>query len=267
LNRKKIVISNVPYYGMLNEETGYIKLSDFTTNAAMDVRKALVDLKAQGAQKLILDVRDNPGGILREAIEVVNLFIPRGKEVVRTIGKLQNVNTVYKTEKSPVDKNIPLVVLINERSASASEIVAGALQDYDRAVLVGRKTFGKGLVQSTIPLSYNSQVKVTTAKYYIPSGRCIQAIDYSQKDEEGNGRNVPDSLRNEFKTINGRIVLDGGGIEPDEEIESKIYAPITYSLVTRSLVSVQDAMDTASNRHDFELMLQQSGVAVSVTTQ
>jgi carboxyl-terminal processing protease len=236
LNRKKIVISNVPYYGMLNEETGYIKLSDFTTNAAMDVRKALVDLKAQGAQKLILDVRDNPGGILREAIEVVNLFIPRGKEVVRTIGKLQNVNTVYKTEKSPVDKNIPLVVLINERSASASEIVAGALQDYDRAVLVGRKTFGKGLVQSTIPLSYNSQVKVTTAKYYIPSGRCIQAIDYSQKDEEGNGRNVPDSLRNEFKTKNGRIVLDGAGIEPDEEIESKIYAPITYSLVTRSLV-------------------------------
>lgn len=236
LNRKKIVISNVPFYGMVDDETGYIKLSDFTTNAASDVRKALIDLKAQGAQKLILDVRDNPGGILREAIEVVNLFVPKGKEVVRTIGKLQNVNTVYKTEKSPVDKNIPLVVLINERSASASEIVAGALQDYDRAVLVGRKTFGKGLVQSTIPLSYNSQVKVTTAKYYIPSGRCIQAIDYSQKDEEGNGRNVPDSLRNEFKTKSGRIVLDGGGIEPDEQIDPKTYAPITYSLVTRSLV-------------------------------
>ncbi|HSI78199.1 MAG TPA: S41 family peptidase [Lunatimonas sp.] len=236
LTRKKIVISNVPYHGMIDSETGYIKLSDFTTNAASDVRNALLDLKSRGATKLVLDVRDNPGGILKEAIEIVNLFIPKGKEVVRTIGKLQSVNTVYKTEKSPVDKEIPLVVLINERSASAAEIVAGALQDYDRAVLIGRKTFGKGLVQSTIPLSYNSQVKLTTAKYYIPSGRCIQAIDYSQKDDEGKGYNVPDSLRNEFKTKNGRRVLDGGGIEPDEVIESPTYAPITYSLVARSLV-------------------------------
>ncbi len=236
LTRKKIVISNVPFHGMIDSETGYIKLSDFTTNAAADVRNALIDLKSKGATKLVLDVRDNPGGILKEAIEIVNLFIPKGKEVVRTIGKLQSVNTVYKTEKSPVDKDIPLVVLINERSASAAEIVAGALQDYDRAVLIGRKTFGKGLVQSTIPLSYNSQVKLTTAKYYIPSGRCIQAIDYSQKDDEGKGFNVPDSLRNEFRTKNGRIVLDGGGIEPDEEIESRIFAPITYSIVARSLV-------------------------------
>lgn len=236
LTRKKIVISNVPYHGMIDSETGYIKLSDFTTNAATDVRNALLDLKSQGATKLVLDVRDNPGGILKEAIEIVNLFIPKGKEVVRTIGKLQSVNTVYKTEKSPVDKEIPLVVLINERSASAAEIVAGALQDYDRAVLIGRKTFGKGLVQSTIPLSYNSQVKLTTAKYYIPSGRCIQAIDYSQKGEDGKGFNVPDSLRNEFKTKNGRRVLDGGGIEPDEVIDSPVYAPITYSLVARSLV-------------------------------
>lgn len=236
LTRKKIVISNVPYYGMVDEETGYIKLTDFTTNASSDVRKALIDLKANGAKKLILDVRDNPGGILKEAVEIVNLFIPKGREVVRTVGKLQSVNTVYKTEKSPVDKDIPLVVLINERSASAAEIVAGALQDYDRAVLVGRKTFGKGLVQSTIPLSYNSQVKVTTAKYYIPSGRCIQAIDYSDRDEQGNGRSIPDSLRKEFKTKSGRIVLDGAGIEPDRELESKVYAPITYSLVARSLI-------------------------------
>ncbi|MEX2514054.1 MAG: S41 family peptidase [Cyclobacteriaceae bacterium] len=236
LKRKKIVISNVPYYGMVDNETGYIQLSDFTTNASDDVRKALVDLKAMGAQKLILDVRDNPGGILKEAIEIVNLFIPRGREVVRTIGKLESVNTEYKTKSAPVDKNIPLVVLINERSASAAEIVAGALQDYDRAVLVGRKTFGKGLVQSTIPLSYNSQVKLTTAKYYIPSGRCIQAIDYSIKDEEGNGIYVADSLRKEFKTKSGRIVLDGGGIEPDKEVAGRSYAPITYSLVTRSLV-------------------------------
>src|SRR5690554_5902930 len=236
LTRKKIVISNVPYYGMVNENTGYIKLTDFTTNASSDVRQALIALKAEGAEKLILDVRDNPGGVLKEAVEIVNLFIPKGREVVRTVGKLASVNSVYKTERSPVDKDIPLVVLINERSASASEIVAGALQDYDRAVLIGRRTFGKGLVQSTIPLSYNSQVKVTTAKYYIPSGRCIQAIDYSDKDEEGNGRSIPDSLRKEFTTKSGRIVLDGAGIEPDEEVGPKVYAPITYSLVARSLM-------------------------------
>ncbi|WP_373521167.1 S41 family peptidase [Aquiflexum sp.] len=236
LTRKKIVISNVPYYGKIDEQTGYIKLSDFTTNAAADVRNALVDLKSQGITRLVLDVRDNPGGILKEAVEIVNLFIPKGKEVVSTIGKLASVNMVYKTTKSPLDKDIPLVVLINERSASAAEIVAGALQDYDRAVLIGRKTFGKGLVQTTIPLSYNSQIKVTTAKYYIPSGRCIQAIDYSQKDENGNSNSIPDSLRNEFTTKNGRIVLDGAGIEPDKEVTSKNYAPITYSLVARSLV-------------------------------
>jgi carboxyl-terminal processing protease len=200
------------------------------------VRNALIDLKSQGITRLVLDVRDNPGGILKEAVEIVNLFIPKGKEVVRTIGKLENVNAVYKTTKTPLDKDIPIVVLINERSASAAEIVAGALQDYDRAVLIGRKTFGKGLVQTTVPLSFNSQVKVTTAKYYIPSGRCIQAIDYSKKDENGNSNSVPDSLRNEFRTKNGRIVLDGAGIEPDRLIETKSFAPITYSLVARNLV-------------------------------
>lgn len=238
LTRKKIVISNVPFYGKLDDQTGYIKLSDFTTNAASDVRNALVDLKSQGITRLVLDVRDNPGGILKEAVDIVNLFIPKGKEVVRTIGKLENVNSVYKTTKPPVDKDIPMVVLINERSASAAEIVAGALQDYDRAVLVGRRTFGKGLVQTTVPLSYNSQVKITTAKYYIPSGRCIQAIDYSQenRDENGNSISIPDSLRKEFRTKNGRIVLDGAGIEPDEKTETKSYAPITYSLVARNLV-------------------------------
>jgi carboxyl-terminal processing protease len=236
LTRKKIIISNVPYYGMVNGNTGYIKLTDFTTSASSDVRKALIELKEQGAENLILDVRDNPGGVLKEAVEIVNLFIPKGKEVVRTVGKLEHVNSVYKTERSPLDKDIPLAVLINERSASAAEIVAGALQDYDRAVLVGEKTFGKGLVQSTIPLSYNSQVKVTTAKYYIPSGRCIQAIDYSDRDEEGNGRSIPDSLRKEFKTKNGRIVLDGAGIEPDKKVGSKVYGPITYSLVARGLI-------------------------------
>lgn len=236
LTRKKIVISNVPYHGMVDKETGYIKLTDFTTNASKDVGIALQDLKNAGAKKIILDVRDNPGGILNEAVDIVNLFIPKGKEVVKTIGKLENVNAEYKTRLSPMDKNIPLVVMINERSASASEIVAGALQDYDRAVLVGRKSFGKGLVQSTVPLSYNSQVKLTTAKYYIPSGRCIQAIDYSDKDEDGNGSYVADSLRKEFKTKNGRTVFDGAGIEPDIEVDSRTFAPITYSLVTRSLI-------------------------------
>jgi carboxyl-terminal processing protease len=222
----------------LDDRTGYIKLSDFTTNASADVRKALVDLKSQGITSLVLDVRDNPGGILNEAVDIVNLFIPKGKEVVRTIGKLQNANAVYKTTKAPLDKDIPLVILINERSASAAEIVAGALQDYDRAVLVGRKTFGKGLVQTTVPLSYNAQVKVTTAKYYIPSGRCIQAIDYSRdkRDENGNSNSIPDSLRKEFKTKNGRVVLDGAGIEPDQVIGTKQYAPITYSLVGRDLI-------------------------------
>lgn len=238
LTRKKIVISNVPFYGKIDDQTGYIKLSDFTTNAASDVRNALVDLKSQGITRLVLDVRDNPGGILKEAVDIVNLFIPKGKEVVRTIGKLENVNSVYKTTKPPVDKDIPMVVLINEKSASAAEIVAGALQDYDRAVLIGRKTFGKGLVQTTVPLSYNSQVKITTAKYYIPSGRCIQAIDYSKqnRDENGNSISIPDSLRKEFKTKNGRIVLDGEGIEPDKKTEIGTFAPITYSLVGRNLV-------------------------------
>ncbi len=231
LIRKKISLKNVPYFGKLDETTGYIKLSDFTTNAGVEVRNALVSLKSQGVQKLVLDLRDNPGGLLNEAVEIVNLFVPKGKEVVKTIGKLPNVNFTYKTTKSPLDKDMPLVVLINERSASAAEIVAGALQDYDRAVLVGRKSFGKGLVQTTIPLTYNAQAKITTAKYYIPSGRCIQAIDYAQTRENGALTSVPDSLRKAFKTANGRTVYDGAGIEPDTVVEEKSYAPISFTLV------------------------------------
>ncbi len=232
--RRKIALKNVPYYGKLDEQTGYIKLGDFTASASAEVRRALVDLKSQGVERLVLDLRDNPGGLLNEAVEIVNLFIPKGREVVKTIGKLENVNFTYKTTKTPIDKDIPLVVLINERSASAAEIVAGALQDYDRAVLVGRKSFGKGLVQTTVPLTYNSQMKVTTAKYYIPSGRCIQAIDYLISRENGAITTVPDSLRKEFKTKNGRVVLDGAGIEPDDQVETVTYAPISYSLVARN---------------------------------
>jgi carboxyl-terminal processing protease len=231
LNRKKISLKNVPFYGKLDEKTGYIKLSDFTTNASAEVRNALVSLKAQGATQLVLDLRDNPGGLINEAVEIVNLFIPKGKEVVKTIGKLQQVNYTYKTSKTPVDTKIGIIVLINERSASAAEIVAGALQDYDRAVLLGQKSFGKGLVQTTLPLSFNSQIKVTTAKYYIPSGRCIQAIDYAKSREDGSAGTVPDSLRKAFKTANGRVVLDGAGIEPDEKVTEKGYAPISYTLV------------------------------------
>jgi carboxyl-terminal processing protease len=231
LNRKKISLKNVPFFGKLDEKTGYIKLSDFTPNASAEVRNAFVTLKAQGVTQLVLDLRDNPGGLINEAVEIVNLFIPKGKEVVKTIGKLQQVNYTYKTSKTPLDTKIALVVLINERSASAAEIVAGALQDYDRAVLLGQKSFGKGLVQTTLPLSFNAQVKVTTAKYYIPSGRCIQAIDYAKSREDGSTGTVPDSLRKAFKTANGRIVLDGAGIEPDEKVTEKSYAPISYTLV------------------------------------
>jgi carboxyl-terminal processing protease len=231
LNRKKISLKNVPFYGKLDEHTGYIKLSDFTTNASAEVRNALVSLKAQGATQLVLDLRDNPGGLINEAVEIVNLFVPKGKEVVKTIGKLQQVNYTYKTNKTPVDTKIGIIVLINERSASAAEIVAGALQDYDRAVLLGQKSFGKGLVQTTLPLSFNAQIKVTTAKYYIPSGRCIQAIDYAKSREDGSAGTVPDSLRKAFKTANGRVVLDGAGIEPDEKVTEKGYAPISYTLV------------------------------------
>ncbi len=231
LNRKKISLKNVPFYGKLDEKTGYIKLSDFTTNASAEVRNALVNLKAQGATQIVLDLRDNPGGLINEAVEIVNLFIPKGKEVVKTIGKLQQVNYTYKTTKTPLDKEIGVIVLINERSASAAEIVAGALQDYDRAVLLGQKSFGKGLVQTTLPLSFNTQIKITTAKYYIPSGRCIQAIDYAKSREDGSAGTVPDSLRKAFKTANGRVVLDGAGIEPDEKVKEGSYAPISYTLV------------------------------------
>ncbi|MDF2157005.1 S41 family peptidase [Algoriphagus sp. CAU 1675] len=236
LVRKKISLKNVPFYGKVDEQTGYIKLGDFTTNASNEVRSALVDLKNQGVSRLVLDLRDNPGGLLNEAVEIVNLFIPKGREVVKTIGKLESVNYTYKTTKTPIAKDLPLVVLINERSASAAEIVAGALQDYDRAVLIGRRSFGKGLVQTTVPLTYNSQMKVTTAKYYIPSGRCIQAIDYTQSRENGEITVVPDSLRKEFTTKNGRTVLDGAGIEPDQTVSSVSYAPISYSLVARNHV-------------------------------
>jgi carboxyl-terminal processing protease len=231
LTRAKIIIDNVPYAGMIADDIGYIKLTEFTTNAAKEVKEALTTLKKNGANKIILDVRGNPGGILQEAVAICNLFIPKQKVVVETKGKTPNWNNVYKTSNRPVDMEIPLVVLTSSGSASAAEIVAGTLQDYDRGVLIGRKTFGKGLVQTTRPLGYNSQLKLTVAKYYTPSGRCIQAIDYSHRNPDGSIGKIPDSLKVAFKTANGRTVYDGGGITPDIAVPSEYLSSIALSLM------------------------------------
>lgn len=236
LARERITISNVPYFGMVAEGIGYVKLTDFTTEAGAEVRNAVNELKADGAKKIILDLRGNPGGLLEEAVNVSNVFVGKGREVVTTRGKLKNWTKTYNTLNDPADTQIPLAVLISNGSASASEIVAGVMQDYDRGVLVGQRSYGKGLVQQTRPLAYNSQLKVTTGKYYIPSGRCIQAIDYSHRNPDGSIGKIPDSLKSEFKTQSGRSVFDGGGVNPDIEVEPFEYAPIAYSLMSNDLV-------------------------------
>ncbi|WP_421875153.1 S41 family peptidase [Marinoscillum sp.] len=236
LARERITINNVPYYGMVTEDVGYLKLTDFTTEAGAEVRNAVNELKEDGATKVILDLRGNPGGLLEEAVNVSNVFVGKGREVVTTRGKLNNWTKTYKTLDDPADDQIPLAVLVSNGSASASEIVSGVMQDYDRGVLVGQRTFGKGLVQQTRPLAYNSQLKVTTAKYYIPSGRCIQAIDYSHRNPDGSVGKVPDSLKTEFKTQSGRVVFDGGGVLPDIEIDAHDYAPISYALMSDDLI-------------------------------
>ena len=236
IKREKITISNLSYAGLIGSDIAYIKLDDFTPGASKEVSDALSKLKEQGAKKLILDLRDNPGGLMHEAINIVNLFVPRDKEVVSTKGKVQEWNKTYYTLNNPVDTEIPIAVLTSEGSASASEIVSGALQDYDRAVLVGRKTFGKGLVQTTRQLSYNSQLKVTTAKYYIPSGRCVQALDYAHRNEDGSVHKFPDSLRSEFKTKNGRKVYDGNGIDPDIAVEDEYLGAVTVALIQNGLI-------------------------------
>lgn len=236
IKREKISISNLAYYGMLDHEIGYIRLDDFTPGASREVAEALTALKEKGAKKLIFDLRDNPGGLLHEAVNIVNVFIPKGYEVVSTKGKVAEWNKKYMTLNNPVDTDIPMVVLTSEGSASASEIVAGALQDYDRAVLVGEKTFGKGLVQTTRPLSYNGQLKVTTAKYYIPSGRCIQELDYTHRKEDGTVDKVADSLKSEFRTTNGRKVYDGGGLDPDVLVEDEYLGAISIALANQGLI-------------------------------
>jgi carboxyl-terminal processing protease len=236
IKREKISVTNLTYFGMIDNQVGYLKLDDFTPGASREVAEAVTDLKNKGANSLILDLRDNPGGLLHEAVNIVGLFVPKGEEVVSTKGKVQEWNKIYNTLNNPVDTEIPLVVLVSEGSASASEIVAGALQDYDRAILVGKKTFGKGLVQTTRPLAYNSQLKVTTAKYHIPSGRCIQALDYTHRKADGTVLKVADSLKSAFATRNGRKVLDGGGLDPDIEVEEPYRGTISSGLVASGLL-------------------------------
>lgn len=234
--REKISITNLSYYDIVDSGIGYIRLDDFTPGAAREVSDAVRNLKQRGANKLILDLRNNPGGLLHEAVNVVSLFIDKGLEVVSTKGKVEEWNKSYKTLNQPIDKNVEMVVLVGEGSASASEIVAGALQDYDRALLIGQRTFGKGLVQTTRPLAYNSQLKVTTAKYYIPSGRCIQAMDYAHRKEDGTVERYADSLKVEYKTKGGRKVFDGGGLDPDIKVEDEYVGAITSALINAGLV-------------------------------
>ncbi len=234
--RERITIKNVPYYGFVDEGIGYIRLSNFTKDASKEVRQAFTDLKAQGAYAVILDLRGNPGGLLNESVEIANIWINKNREIVSTRGKAKQWDNIYRTEKVALDTIIPLAVLVNHGSASASEIVAGALQDLDRAIIIGERTFGKGLVQTTRPLSYNAHLKITTAKYYIPSGRCIQALDYSHRNEDGSVGYIPDSLISEFKTRNGRIVYDGGGVRPDINVETNPPANITISLYAYNFI-------------------------------
>ena len=234
ITRDKIQVENVPYVGMISPEVGYFQLAGFTVDAGKEVRNAVTRLKAQGAKKIVFDIRDNPGGLLNEAVNISNLFIDKGLDVVSTKGKVTEWNKTYKSLDVPLDTQIPVAIITSSRSASASEIVSGVLQDYDRAVLVGERTFGKGLVQATRPLSYNSQLKVTTAKYYIPSGRCIQEIDYSHRADDGTLGKFPDSLRTAFKTTAGRTVYDGGGVAPDVEVADREIADVTRVLLQKS---------------------------------
>ncbi|MFM8742302.1 MAG: S41 family peptidase [Cytophagales bacterium] len=234
--REKIKISNVPYSGMLGTDIGFIQLTEFTTDAGKEVKNALASLKEKGAKHVILDLRSNGGGLLNEAVNICNLFIPKGKKVVDTKGKIEEFNQTYETKQAPFDVDIPVVVLINRSSASASEIVAGTLQDYDRAVIIGEKSFGKGLVQVSKPLPYNAMVKYTTAKYYTASGRCIQVLDYTHRRADGSAGPVPDSLKQAFKTKNGRTVFDGGGIDPDVKVDAREMASITSALLANGFV-------------------------------
>ena len=236
ITRKNIRTNPVPYYGIVRDSVGYLSLTGFTDNCAKDVKKAFIELKQRGATSMIIDLRDNGGGSLQEAVDIVNFFVPKGTEIVTTKGKIRQAMGSFKTQYEPIDTEIPLAVLVNGNSASASEILSGSLQDLDRAVVVGARTYGKGLVQTTRPLPYNGTLKVTTSKYYIPSGRCIQAIDYAKKNADGSVARTPDSLTNVFHTAAGREVRDGGGIRPDVEVKGEKFPNILFYLMNEDLI-------------------------------
>ncbi|NQU84729.1 MAG: S41 family peptidase [Mariniphaga sp.] len=249
ITREKISIDAVPYYGMLDETTGYIRLSSFTQNCSNEVKKALVELKSQhNAKSLVLDLRSNPGGLLVEAVKIMNLFISQGEDIVSTKGKVKQWDKTYTSNTQPLDTSIQIAVLVNRNSASASEIIAGAMQDLDRGLVIGNKTFGKGLVQTTRDLSYNAKLKVTTAKYYIPSGRCIQVLDYSHRNEDGSVGSIPDSLITEYTTKNGRLVYDGGGVAPDVPVKQERLSTLSFELARRFLVF--DFATQFANNHE-----------------
>lgn len=229
--RERIHFPDIEYAGMLDDTTGYILQSGFTDNVSAEMRAKFIDLKKQGMKRLVLDLRGNGGGLMSEAVSIVSLFVPKGSLVVTSKGNAPESYREYRTSAEPVDTEIPIIVMIDSGSASSSEIVAGALQDMDRAVIMGKRSYGKGLVQSIRPVPYSGQIKVTTAKYYTPSGRCVQAIDYSSRNEDGSVGHIPDSLTREFRTASGRVVRDGGGITPDVDVDFKDYSRLVYSLV------------------------------------
>jgi carboxyl-terminal processing protease len=234
--RERIHFPDIEYAGMLDDTTGYILQSGFTENVSGEMRQKITELKSKGMKRLVLDLRGNGGGLMSEAINIVSLFVPKGSLIVSSKGNTPESTREYHTTTEPIDTKLPLIVLIDSGSASSSEIVAGALQDLDRATIMGKRSYGKGLVQSIRPLPYNGQMKITTAKYYTPSGRCVQAIDYSNRNEDGSVGHIPDSLTKEFKTASGRIVRDGGGITPDIEVDVPSYSRLVYSLVLGGVV-------------------------------
>ena len=281
LERGKIDVEAVPYYKLLEDNTGYIVLSKFNAKASTQVIDALKTLKADGADKIILDLRGNPGGLLSEAINVTNIFIPKGELVTTTKSVIKKYNRTYVTKNEPVDTEIPLVVLIDGRSASASEIVSGGLQDYDRAVIVGARSFGKGLVQRPKQLTYGTQLKVTISRYYTPSGRCIQALDYWNRDEDGNAVRTKSAEYNEFKTKAGRSVFDGGGVLPDVQLETSKFSGVTSALVqdeaifnfatnyyyTHKLESPEDFKFTSSDFSEFKEFLKTTNFKYTTQTE
>jgi carboxyl-terminal processing protease len=236
IKRERITISNVPYFGIISDSIGYLRLTGFTSDAGKEVKEDFLSLKKLNIKYFILDIRNNPGGLLNEAVSIANIFISKNQLVVSTKGKVKATCKDYYTQSDPIDTTIPIAILANRGSASASEIVAGCLQDLDRAVIIGQRTFGKGLVQEKRTLSYNTQLKLTIAKYYIPSGRCIQAMDYSHRNEDGSVGYIPDSLISEFQTKNGRKVFNGGGIKPDIKVDDENLSSFSQNLYAKNFI-------------------------------